>query len=95
MQDLNLTGEALRLYNESTPDIQAEFLWLQANREKARELADMVGSVVVDENIPLEVLEIVADLLKEDCRQIRQAANDIKEEQQAIEKLQTAAGKES
>lgn len=68
---------------------------LQANRAKARELADMVGSVVVDENIPLEVLEIVADLLKEDCRQIRQAANDIKEEQQAIEKLQTAAGKES
>lgn len=55
---------------------------LQANRAKARELADMVGSVVVDENIPLEVLEIVADLLKEDCRQIRQAANDIKEEQQ-------------
>lgn len=68
---------------------------LQANKAKARELADMVGSVAVDENIPLEVLEIVADLLKEDCRQIRQAANDIKEEQQAIEKLQTAAGKES
>jgi len=85
----------LRLFNESTPDVQAEFLRLQANKAKARELADMVGSVVVDENIPLEVLEIVADLLKEDCRQIRQAANDIKEEQQAIEKLQTAAGKES
>ena len=85
----------MRLYNESTPDVQAEFLRLQANKAKARELADMVGSVVVDENIPLEVLEIVADLLKEDCRQIRQAANDIKEEQQAIEKLQTAAGKES
>jgi len=95
VQDLNLTGEALRLFNESTPDVQAEFLRLQANKAKARELADMVGSVVVDENIPLEVLEIVADLLKEDCRQIRQAANDIKEEQQAIEKLQTAAGKES
>ena len=95
MQNLNLAGEALRLYNESTPDVQAEFLRLQANRAKARELADMVGSVAVDENIPLEVLEIVADLLKEDCRQIRQAANDIKEEQQAIEKLQTAAGKES
>lgn len=58
---------------------------LQANREKARELADMVGSVAVDENIPLEVLEIVADLLKEDCRQIRQAVNDIKEEQQEKE----------
>lgn len=85
----------MRLFNESTPDVQAEFLRLQANKAKARELADMVGSVVVDENIPLEVLEIVADLLKEDCRQIRQAANDIKEEQQAIEKLQTAAGKES
>ena len=85
----------MRLYNESTPDVQAEFLRLQANKAKARELADMVGNVVVDENIPLEVMEIVADLLKEDCKQIRQAANDIKEEQQAIEKLQTAAGKES
>lgn len=84
----------MRLYNESTPNVQAEFVRLQANRAKARELADMVGSVAVDENIPLEVLEFVADLLKEDCRQIRQAANDIKEEQQAIEKLQTAAGKE-
>ena len=84
----------MRLYNESTPDVQAEFVRLQANRAKARELADMVGSVAVDENIPLEVLEIVAALLKENCRQIRQAANDIKEEQQAIEKLQTAAGKE-
>ena len=53
MQDLNLTGEVLRLFNESTPDVQAEFLRLQANKAKARELADMVGSVVVDENIPL------------------------------------------
>lgn len=60
---------------------------LQANKAKARELADMVGSVVVDENIPLEVLEIVADLLKEDCRQIRQAANDIKEEQPGNRKV--------
>lgn len=54
---------------------------------KARELADMVGSVVVDEYLPLEVLELTADILKEDCRLIKQAAEDIKEEQQAIEKL--------
>lgn len=42
-------------------------------KEKARELADMVGSLVVDENLPLEVMEMAADLLKEDCKEIRQA----------------------
>ena len=41
-------------------------------KEKARELADMVGSLVVDENLPLEVMEMAADLLKEDCEEIRQ-----------------------
>ena len=41
------------------------------NEDKARELADMVGSVVVDEYLPLEVLELTADFLKEDCRQHR------------------------
>ena len=43
-------------------------------QEKARELADMVGSLVVDENLPLEVMEMTADLLKADCEEIRQAA---------------------
>ena len=49
-------------------------------------------SVVVDEALPLEVLEAVADCLKEDCRQIRQAVQDMQEEQQAIERM--TAGKE-
>lgn len=49
----------------------------QEIEEKARELADMVGSVAVDENLPLEVIEMTADILKEDCEQIRQAAVDI------------------
>lgn len=49
----------------------------EALQEKARELADMVGSVVVDEALPLETLEAVADCLKEDCRQIRQAVQDM------------------
>lgn len=53
-------------------------------QEKARELADMVGSVAVDENLPLEVMEMTADLLKEDCEEIRQAAVDIAEEERAI-----------
>ncbi len=56
-------------------------------QEKARELADMVGNEVVDECLPLEVLEMTADALKEDYRQIAQAAEDIKEEERAIEKL--------
>lgn len=64
----------------------------EALQEKARELADMVGSVVVDEAFPLETLEAVADCLKEDCRQIRQAAQDMQEEQRAIERM--TAGKE-
>lgn len=51
----------------------------QKIKEKARELADMVGSLVVDENLPLEVIEMTADILKEDCEQIRQAAVDIAE----------------
>ena len=63
-----------------------------ANEEKARELADMVGNVIVDEALPLEVLESVADFLKEDCRQIKQAVEDMQEEQQAIERI--TAGKE-
>lgn len=62
------------------------------NEEKARELADMVGSVIVDEALPLEVLEAVADFLKEDCRQIKQAVEDMQKEQQAIERI--TAGKE-
>ncbi len=56
----------------------------QEIEEKARELADMVGSVAVDENLPLEVMEMTADLLKEDCKEIRQAAVDIAEEERAI-----------
>ena len=56
-------------------------------QEKARELADMVGSEIVDGYLPLELLEITADALKEDYRQIVQAAEDIREEERAIEKL--------
>lgn len=52
--------------------------------EKVRELADMVGSEVVDGFLPLELLEMTADVLKEDYRQIVQAAADMREEEQAI-----------
>lgn len=56
-------------------------------QEKARELADMVGNEIVDGYLPLEVLEMTADILKEDYKQIVQAAEDIREEEKAIEKL--------
>ncbi|TGY92601.1 hypothetical protein E5329_19290 [Petralouisia muris] len=56
-------------------------------QETARELADMVGNEVIDECLPLEVLEMTADILKEDYKQIVQAAEDIREEDKAIEKL--------
>ena len=56
-------------------------------QEKARELADMVGNEIVDGYLPLELLEMTADALKEDYRQIVRAAEDIREEEKAIEKL--------
>ena len=62
-------------------------------QEKARELADMVGNEIADECLPLEVLEMTADRLREDYRQIVQAAEDIREEEKEIKKLrQTGKG---
>ena len=81
---MDLKEEAQRLYRESPVEVQRAFDTLQGNKAKARELADMVGSLVVDENLPLEVMEMTADLLKEDCKEIRQAAVDIAEEERAI-----------
>ncbi len=54
------------------------------NKENARELADMVGSIVADEELPLEVLELTADILKEDVRQIKEAAVGIMAEERAL-----------
>lgn len=56
----------------------------EADVVKARELADMVGSIVVDEDLPLEVLELTADILKEDVRQIKEAATEIMKEARAL-----------
>lgn len=85
----------MELYNGLPPELQAEYWQLQDNKEKARELADMVGSVVVDEALPVEIIGMVADCLKEDLLQIKQAAVGIMEEQQAIEAIRKqAAGKE-
>lgn len=88
---MDLNEEFERLYRESPVEIQKQFDTLQENREKARELADMVGSVAVEEFLPLEVLEITADLLKEDCRQIRQAAEEIAEEERAVHGINTGS----
>ena len=79
---MDLDAEFQRLYRESPVEVQQQFKTLQEKKEKARELADMVGSVVVDENLSMDVLELVADLLKEDCRQIRQAVQEMTEEQE-------------
>lgn len=86
---MEANAEFERLYRESPVEVQRKFDRLQENREKARELADMVGSVAVDENLPLEVLELVADVLKEDCKQIRQAAVEIAEEERAVHGIDT------
>ena len=81
---MDLKEEAQRLYRESPVEVQRAFDTLQGNKAKARELADMVGSIVVDEDLPLEVLELTADILKEDFRQIKEAAVEIIEEERAL-----------
>lgn len=81
---MDLKEETQRLYRESPVEVQRAFDTLQGNKAKARELADMVGSIVVDEDLPLEVLELTADILKEDFRQIKEAAVEIMEEERAL-----------
>lgn len=81
---MDLKEETQRLYWESHVEVQRAFDTLQGNKAKARELADMVGSIVVDEDLPLEVLELTADILKEDFRQIKEAAVEIMEEERAL-----------
>ena len=81
---MDLNAETQRLYWESPVEVQRAFDTLQGNKAKARELADMVGSIVVDEDLPLEVLELTADILKEDFRQIKEAAVEIMEEERAL-----------
>lgn len=81
---MDLNAETQRLYRESPVEVQRAFDTLQGNKAKARELADMVGSIVVDEDLPLEVLELTADILKEDFRQIKEAAVEIMEEERAL-----------
>lgn len=81
---MDLKEETQRLYRESPVEVQRAFDTLQGNKAKARELADIVGSIVVDEDLPLEVLELTADILKEDFRQIKEAAVEIMEEERAL-----------
>lgn len=81
---MDLKEEAQRLYRESPVEVQRAFDTLQGNKTKARELADMVGSIVVEDDLPLEVLELTADILKEDFRQIKEAAVEIMEEERAL-----------
>lgn len=81
---MDLKEETQRLYRESPVEVQRAFDTLQGNKAKARELADMVGSIAVDEDLPLEVLELTADILKEDFRQIKEAAVEIMEEERAL-----------
>ena len=88
---MDLKEEALRLYRESPVEVQRAFDTLQGNKAKARELANMVGSIVVEDDLPLEVLELTADILKEDFRQIKEAAVEIIEEERALHGTNTGA----
>lgn len=51
----------------------------------------MAGSIVVEDDLPLEVLELTADILKEDFRQIKEAAVEIIEEERALHGTNTGA----
>lgn len=86
---MDLNAELERLYRESPVEVQREFERLQEKRKKARELADMISSMAVDKNLPLEVLELTADLIKEDCKQIRQETAEIAEEERETNELRT------
>jgi hypothetical protein len=57
-----------------------------SDEEKARELADMIGSIVVEESLPIKILKLTAKTLEADYEQILQAAEDIDREQRAIRK---------
>lgn len=87
---MDLDAEFQRLYRESPAEVQQQFKTLQEKKEKARELADMVGSIVVEDDLPLEVLELTADILKEDFRQIKEAAVEIMEEERALHGTDTS-----
>ena len=86
---MDLKEETQRLYRESPVEVQRAFDTLQGNKAKARELADMVGSIVVEDDLLLEVLELTADILKEDFRQIKEAAVEIMEEERALHETDT------
>lgn len=88
---MDLNAETQRLYRESPVEVQRAFDTLQGNKAKARELANMVGSIVVEDDLPLEVLELTADILKEDFRQIKEAAVEIIEEERALHGTNTGA----
>lgn len=94
---MGLDTELERLYLDSPVEVQQEFDKLQENRVKARELADAFGSIAVDGSVTglavsVEVLEMAAELLLKDCKQIRQAAVDIAEEERAVNELNTGTG---
>jgi hypothetical protein len=57
-----------------------------SDEEKARELADTIGSIVVEESLPIKILKLTAKTLEADYEQILQAAEDIDREQRAIRK---------
>lgn len=88
---MDLNEETKRLYLQSPVEVQRAFDTIQGNEAKARELAYMVGSIVVEDDLPLEVLELTADILKEDVRQIKETAAEIMKEARALHGTNTGA----
>lgn len=73
---MDLDSEFQRLYQESPVEIQRQFNALQEMKTKVREWTDIISSVVVNTGLPLEILELMAELLKRDCKRIRQTVEE-------------------
>ncbi|MDD3040530.1 hypothetical protein [Bacteroides sp.] len=92
---MSLDEEFNRLYLDSPVEVQKKFDKLQGDKVKARELADAFGSIAVEDitglAVSVEILEMAAEFLLQDCKQIRQAAVEIAEEERAADELRTGS----
>lgn len=64
---------------------------LQRNKAQARELEDTIRSMVIEDDLPLEVLEHMVGILKENIRQIKETVTEITEKERVLHGTDTGA----
>lgn len=74
-----IASDARNFYLGAATELKAA-LELAAEKETARELADMIGNKIVECGVSLDVLTHTAHYLTEDYRKIMQAVTEMKEE---------------